>query len=228
MCNLTFALFRRLIFPFLLAAHLAAAEPVLDTVSKLRALSAEEAARGLPVRIEATVIYFDHGPKYVDLFVRDDTASTYVASEGPQFLSLCSMPLKPGLRVRIEGVTRRGGFFPDLLQRRVELIGDGEMPVPPRITEDELFAPELDSQWVKVPAVVTGVESGGLAFTLAVEVYGWKLTAEIPRDEHSAERARALMQRPVILEGIAGTVFNNEQQMTGWGCAENADKGRPT
>lgn len=202
---------------FLLAARFALAEP-LDTIAKVRALTPEEAERHLSVLVEATVIYFDRGSG--DLFVGDDTASTYVASceadrAGGRHPEAYPRPLNSGERVRIEGTTRPGGYFPDICQHRVEVIGKGVLPKPRQIGEDELLSPALDSQWVEVPAVVTGVESAGLAFTLAVEVHGWKLKVEIPRDEQSAERAAALMQRPVRLQGCAGTVFNTQRQMTG-------------
>jgi signal transduction histidine kinase len=191
--------------------QLAAAEPVPDTVAKIRALSPEEAARALPLRIEATVIFFDS--KSLTLYVRDDTACTYVGSKNRGHFS--STNLEPGTRVRIEGVTEPGGFFPDIIEHQIEVLGKGQLPEPRKISEAELLSPALDSQWVEVPAVVTGVTSGGLAFTLTIEVYGRKLTANLPLGEHNAERAAALIQRPVRLQGIVGTAFNNDRQMTG-------------
>jgi signal transduction histidine kinase len=191
--------------------HLAAAAPVLDTVAKVRALSPEEALRALPVRIEATVIFID--PESLTLFVRDSTACTYVGTKTPDHFS--SMHLEPGTRVRIDGITDLGGFFPNILERQIEVIGKAPLPQPRKISEAELLAPALDSQWVEVPAMVTGVASGGLTFTLTIEVYGRKLTANLPLDEHNAERAAALIQHPVRLQGIAGTAFNNDRQMTG-------------
>jgi len=210
----------------MLAAPLATAAP-LDTVAKIRALPPAEAARGLPVRIEGTVTYCD--PQGDDLFIQDETAGTYVGNS--RRLKLV-WPIKAGDRVRAVGWTCRGGFFPDMIVMQssqtetrsaapldavgsIEFLGKGSLPVPRAIKDDELLAPEVDSQWVEVPAMVTGVESGGLAFTLSIEVHGWKLKAEVPRDERSGARAAALMQRSVRIRGVAGTVFNTQQQMTG-------------
>ena len=81
-----------------------------------------------------------------------------------------SLPLKPDSQVRIVGATRPGGFFTDFLQQRVELIAQRTLPEPRQIGEDELLLPALDSQWVEVPAVVTGVESDSQVFTLIIEV----------------------------------------------------------
>ena len=211
-----------------IGVRLAIAEPI-DTVARIRALAPTEAARGLPVRIEGIVTYFDS--KANDLFLQDATAGTYVGN----CLWLKSFPnVAPGDRVRVEGWTCRGGFFPDMIVAQgneaetgsaaprhafgsIQMVKKGAgLPVPRRLIDrDDVLAPEFDSQWVEVSAVVTGVESGGLAFTLAIEVNGWKLKAEIPRDDRSAERAEALMQRSVRIRGVAGTVFNTEQQMTG-------------
>jgi signal transduction histidine kinase len=208
-------LFRRLILPLLLASHLAAAaEPAIDTIAKVRALPPEAAARQLPVRLDATVIFFDHNSSQTSLFVQDNTACTYVA---PIHLSgtYSCMNLEPGSRVRIEGFTNEGRFFPIIWEKRIELLGKGPLPEPRRISEDELLSPALDSQWVEVPAVVTGVQSDRYMFTLAVDVHGWKLKARLPRDERSYEKAAALMNRPVRLHGIVGIIGNPERQMTG-------------
>ena len=196
--------------------RLSAAEPVLDTIAKVRALPWAEAARGLPVRLEATVIFYDSG-KSRCLFIQDDTAATYVSlqsAEGKELLPP-SIPLETGARIRIEATTKVGGYFPDLELKQIDLLGKGPLPKPRQIGEDELFAPALDCQWVEVPAVVTGVESDENMSTLAVEVHGWKLNARIPRDEHFAEHAAALMQRPVRLQGVAGTAFTPRRQMAG-------------
>ena len=218
---------RHFLFCLALSARLSTAQPV-DTVEKIRALPPAEAARGLPVCIEGTVTYFD--PQAGDLFVQDNTAGTYV---GNSTKLKPVLPLKAGDRVRAVGWTCRGGFFPDMIVMQtsqtetrsaaplyavggIEFLGKGSLPAPLTINDDELLAPEIDSQWVEVSgAVVTGVESGGLAFTLSIEIHGWKLKAEVPRDEHSGVRAAALMQRSVRIQGVAGTVFNTQQQMTG-------------
>ena len=208
-------LVRRFPLSFLLiffVVRLDAAEP-LDTVAKIRALGPKEAALALPVRIEGVVTYCDaHNG---DMFVQDTTAGTYVGTFHWGFEQQWGA-LKPGDIVHVEGITRRGGFSTDMIQQSFHIIGHGPLPEPRRLAEDELLSPELDCQWVEVPALVVGVEqSEGIAFTLNVEVHGWKLDAVIPRDENSERRAAALMQRPVRLRGAVGTVFNDQGQMTG-------------
>jgi signal transduction histidine kinase len=214
LCHAAPALFRRLLLLLLTAVRLSAAEPVLDTIAKVRALPQAEAEKGLPVRIDAMVIYYD--PVTEDNFMQDDTAATYMSINTVENLDkVRSLGLEPGSRVRIEAVTKSDGYSPDLILKHIELIGKGALPEPRKIGEDELLSPALDCQWVEVPALVTGVESDDKIFTLVVEVHGWKLKARLPRDEHSVERAAALMQRTVRLQGLVGTLFSPRQQMTG-------------
>jgi signal transduction histidine kinase len=211
LCLAVTALFRRLLLPLLLVARLAtAAEPVIDTIAKVRALSPEQAARSLPVRLEATVIYFDPSPRC--LFIKDNTACSYVAFRYPDRYSC--MDLEPGSRIRIEGTTDPRDFFPIIMDKQIELIGKGALPEPRKVREDELLSPALDSEWVEFPAVVTGVESGGDAFTLVIEVHGWVFKVLLPLNEHSSERAAGLMQHTVRIQAVVGTLINYRRQMT--------------
>ena len=192
----------------------------IESIAKIRALSPEEAKKESPVSVEGTVTYFD--PKNRDLFIQDDTAGTYVA----YYDRLKSAPdLKPGDHVQVDGWSRLTGYYPDMAlgaldekiprHGKLRLLGSGTPPPPRTVREEELLAPDIDSQWIEVEGLVTGVERGGLAFTLAIEVNGWKLKAEIPKEAHAEQRAADLMQRFVRIRGVGGTVFNPEHQMIG-------------
>ena len=89
------------------------------------------------------------------------------------------------------------------------------MPEPRRISGRELFNRPVDSEWVEVEAVVVGVEPGGLAFTLVVEIDGRTFKAEVPKSQDAQQRAATLMQRRVRLQGVVGTIFNEARQLTG-------------
>ncbi len=51
-------------------------------------------------------------------------------------------------------------------------------------------------------------------FTLDIQVYGSLFKAELPLQQGAEEQAAALMQRPVLVRGILGTIFNRQRQMT--------------
>ena len=192
----------------IIGAHAAAP---LRTLEEIRALPAEEASRALPVSLEAVVIYADLSKQ--DMIVNDGTASSYTRVN----LAPVDPAGRPqvGDRVRLEGFTQCSGFFAGFETQRWSIIGRGDIPQPYPISADEIYLPQFDTGWVEVPAVVTGVETGGIAFTLVVEVFGQTFKADVPNCPDAAERAAALMQRPVRLRAVLGTVFNPHRQLTG-------------
>jgi len=185
------------------------AEPV-GTLAELRALPKEVAARSLQVRIEALVIYANSSEN--ELIVNDGTASCYTGVD----LSGVAQANRPkvGDRVLLEGFTQPGGFLPHFHSQSWKIIGHGEIPAPYPISADEIYLPRFDTAWVEVPAVVTGVETGGIAYTLVVEVFGQTFKADIPNCPDAAARAASLMQRPTRLRAVLGTVFNPHGQLT--------------
>src|SRR5262249_50462953 len=51
-------------------------------------------------------------------------------------------------------------------------------------------------------------------FVLVAEIAGWTVKLILPHEEHRIERATTLMQRPVIVRGVLGSVFNGHRQLT--------------
>ena len=193
------------LFPLALAA---AAEP-LGNFAAVRALSQEAAAQQVPVRVEATVLGVDPASPW-SLFLHDGSAGCYVkllpGTNAPKFL--------PGMRLRVQGVSMPLGYYPSVDRAHAEVLGTAAVPAPVRLSAEQLFAPEFDSAWVEVPAVVVGYESKDQRFTLDVVVYGLSLKAELPLQDRAEERTAVLMQRPVVLRGVLGTIFNQQRQMT--------------
>lgn len=184
-----------------------AVEP-FTSISRVRALSPEEAAQGRPVAIEATISYCD--PPRPSLLLHDGREGIFVTltddpGERPKFAT--------GMKVRIEGVTQPGGFLPIIEGRHIVVLGEGKLPEPLRIDSSELFSPELDCQWVQVAATITGVENTD-EVVLVAEIAGWSVKLLTPHGENTLERAGALMQRPVIVRGVLGSVFNEHRQLT--------------
>jgi signal transduction histidine kinase len=188
----------------------------LKALAEIRALSHEQASAQLPVEVEGTVIYFDRETKNIGdpegLILHDGTAGCYASS---QLLFSERDRIHPGTRIRIRGRTKPNSFFPNIGNAEVEILGQGNLPEPSRIGGRELFNRPVDSEWVEVEAVVVGVEPGGLAFTLVVEIDGRTFKAEVPKTKDAQQRAATLMQRRVRLQGVVGTIFNESRQLTG-------------
>lgn len=199
---------RILLFLLVLISPVYAEEPPLRTLAAVRALPHEEAAKGLSVEIEGTVI-FAH-PKDPGFIIHDGTASCWVGAKTP-----FPDDLKPGSRVRATGLTNLSSYFPNIDKAKVVVLGQGKLPEPRAVTRRDLFSPLLDSQWIEIDAVVIGTEEGGLAFTLVVDIDGSTFKADVPIHEDTAKRVAAVMQRRVKLRGIVGTVYNENNQMTG-------------
>lgn len=208
----TFAL---LLMTLLYPGSVTAAEP-LTTLTEVRAMSKEQATRRLPVEVDGTVIYFDRKTKNIGepegLVIHDGTAGCYVSSRQP-FAG--GEAIRPGTRIRVKGVTNPDSYFPNIIGAKVEVIGAGELPAPRRINSRDLFNREVDSDWVEVDAVIVGVEPGGLAFTMVVEIDGHVFKAEVPVTEDAQRRSASLMQRRVRLQGVVGTIYNEAWQITG-------------
>jgi signal transduction histidine kinase len=195
-----------LIILFLVTACAVAVEPI-DSISGIRALSAEEAARRLPVAIEAAVTFRD--PARTSLTAHDGKEGIFVELRGD-----ARPELKTGTRLRIEGITQPGGFLPIIECQRATVLGTGALPEPRSISPAELFSPSLDCQWVQVPGIITGIEDG-TTFSLVAEISGWTIKLVLPVDANVREQAAQLMQHPVTIRGVVGSVFNEKRQLTG-------------
>lgn len=197
-----------LLLPAAALCHMVAAAP-FTSLTAVRALSAEQAAQGLPVQVEGVVLGLEPTVQR-HFFLHDGRAGCFVKTSYREQVP----PLVPGNRVAVEGLTDPLGYYPSIREATVRILGHTSLPEPARPTADELFSPHLDSAWVDVPSVATGFEAGDQRATLTLEVYGLPFKAELPLTPDAARRAAALMQRPCRLRGVMGTIFNRQRQLT--------------
>jgi hypothetical protein len=133
----------------------------LRTLAEVQALSDEAARAGREVRVEALVLYSD--PANTATILHDGTAAC--------FNSLYASGLDPakfpqaGDRVAVEGFTKLFGVTPHIEARTLTVLGRGVIPEPRPLAADEIYQSLIDVAWIEVPAVVVGVETGGIAFT---------------------------------------------------------------
>jgi signal transduction histidine kinase len=184
---------------------------LLRSLSSLRNLSEDLAQQEIPIQVEATVLYADSSG--FDMIVHDGAVACYCSTN----LRDAAVENRPriGDRIWLEGNSNIYGFLPHIQTRQWKILGHHEIPSPYPISAEEIFLPRFDTTWVEVPAVVVGVETGGLAYTVVVEVFGQTFKVDTPKSEDSSARAAALMQRPVMMRGILATIFNRHRQLTG-------------
>lgn len=199
----------RAVFLIHLLSFTAWAQEPVTRLADLRALPVEEAEKGVPVRVEGVVVGLNPAAPF-HFFMHDGRSGCFIKTRPggrPE-------KLEPGDRVLVEGMSDALGYYPSVREGGVTILGKGTLPDPVKPTAGQMFSPELDSEWVEVPAVVTGYEIGDDRVTLAVDVNGLPFKAEVPMCADAEERAAGLMQRPVRLVGVMGTIFNYQRQMT--------------
>lgn len=189
------------------------AEEPLRTLAEVQALPDDVAKKNLPVELEAVVLYAD--PNRGDTVIDDGTSSCFIFVPNPGNDPPGKERPKVGNRVFFRGISQSRGITPHVEARSWEILGQGSIPTPRQLLADEIFSSSNDADWIEVPAVVIGVESGGIAYTLVVEVYGHIFKADVPHTPDAPQRAAALMQRPATMRAIFATVYNNQRQTVG-------------
>jgi len=179
----------------------------LDSIAEVRALSAEEAARGRPVRLEGVVTFSnaaDFGPYG---FIQDGERAIFVFFPGD------APPPRVGARVEVIGVTDPGEFAPTVRATGVRPRGDGSLPRPVDATIEALMTGRYDSRWTAVQGTVRdlGEDPLGNLSTLTVVGGGQRIRVDLP----AGEALEPLRGARVRVEGVAGTLFNQGRQLVG-------------
>lgn len=136
-------------------APLRAAEPApapLTTAAQVRALTVEQARRGLPVHLRGVYIG-EADPEGIAFVIHDDTEGIYV--QGPANLVA---GLHRGDWLEIDGVSDPGGFAPYVVAGDIRHLGSAPIPPPVPVTIEELNAGRMDAAWVEFTAIVRSVE----------------------------------------------------------------------
>ena len=189
------------------ACRAAEAPRVLHSVKEVRALSHADAARHLPVDVQATVTFFRNYEG--TLFVQDGDSGAYV--NAPTKLSL-----EPGDVVRIQGTTD-DSFNPIIVPSNLTLLGHGKLPDAAPATWADLEGGKYDCNWVKVRGRVAVAEIGR---TSGVEITHLVLSldggdADIVMDGNDRSRLAGLLDAQVEVRAVAGEIFDGKMEQTG-------------
>ena len=191
-----------------LAVCPAAAEPVDQPLTSLRsilALTDAQASHQLPVRVEATVIYYR--PNERTLIVQDGDIAIYVEPK-------TSANIGPGDLVRIEGTTHES-FRPFIAASKVTFLRHGSLPRPISATFDQLVRTEFSGapSWLSQADLVRLV-AALFVVVLLVGAWGWTLRSKVRRQtetitthadieaRHERHNTQLEVKRSRILEDI--------------------------
>jgi signal transduction histidine kinase len=180
----------------------AAATSVLTCARDVRRLTPDQAALGLPVRLESVITYVDAGNT---IFVQDATAGTHVHD----------MPRDPswrwGQRILVEGKTFPGLYVPGIRAARVQALGPGETPAPVRVTIDDLASGVYHYQWVEIEGIGRAVAATAENTSVLRLAVGSR-TLEVRVDEVPPDGAE-LVDARLAVQGLAAGVINNRRQL---------------
>jgi diguanylate cyclase (GGDEF)-like protein len=205
-----FSLFAGLVIGSTLPAQVPPQTPQLSTVASVRALTAEQAAQGLPrcIRGIVTALVSYH----TSFFLQDASGGIFILSDVPE------LKVQQGQDVEVCGVSNPGDFAPVLLPKTVRVIAAGALPAPQMVQWDDLVDGKRDSRWIAVDGVIHSAaiepHSGSLVLVLKVEIgTGRQLLAYV--SDYSGMPWQRLPGSAVRIKGVAGSVFNDKKQFLG-------------
>ena len=176
----------------------------IDRVARIRTLSPDEAARGLPVRVRGVVTYYD--PALPDLFIQDSSGGVYVACQKP-------VDVRRGQIVEVTGITGPGEFAPVIEKPAVRILGQGVLPKAARVALEDLKSGSYDSTWVEVSGIVLSAMVENQRASIYVGIGAGHVRVVIP--EYSRDDLSQLPGARVTVRGVCGSAFTKRRQLTG-------------
>jgi PAS domain S-box-containing protein len=187
--------------------------PPLASAGAVRALSAADAARALPVKLRAVVTFVARDGTF--LFVQD-------ASDGI-FVDAADEPVR-GLRVgdlaAVEGSTAPGLFAPQVRLQHLTPLGPGTPPPPARASYADLAAGKLDSRLCELAGTVRSVgrearTDGRYQLVMTLATGGATFPVYVHMADPTGDPTLGLVDAAVVVRGVAGGVFNGQRQQIG-------------
>ena len=196
----------------------------LTSVAQIRALTREDAAKALPVRLRGVVTWQDSDPMPA-FFVHDGEWSIWVGRSIAQSRMIWqggAVPAKDsevGSLVEIEGVTDPGGYAPCVLPVRFKRVGSGPLPEARRLPLERLLSGSEDGQRVELEGVVQEIslpdEFGDSKVMIMVDGHPCRVASEYGRELDTAKlvdarvRVRGLLvPLPNLRAEVAGLRMN--------------------
>lgn len=190
-----------------LFAHSETAVGSLTTAQQVRELSPEVAEKNLPVRIQGVVTYYDRC--LLNLFFQDSSAGVFVL-----VARNINTNITAGQEIEVEGVSDKGDYAPIVKASAIRVLGNAPMPVPHRVSIDQLFTGLEDSRWIEVvgivrSATVLNVLDGRCYLNLAMN--GHRIVVYV-ENLNEADAAR-LLNATVRLRGVCYSRYNMKRQL---------------
>jgi signal transduction histidine kinase/CheY-like chemotaxis protein len=180
---------------------------VLTSIAQVHALSAEEAALSIPVRVRATVTFIN--PHSGVFFLQDETGATFVSTP-----SLQDVHAVAGDLIEANGITAPGNFAPIITRASVTRISASSMPAPAPASFDDLFSGNQDSAWVRTEGVVQALETRQGAPDDGVWLQ-WGQHRYLVLVPNPNSEPLPPPDTRVEVRGVCATLFNTKRQILG-------------
>jgi diguanylate cyclase (GGDEF)-like protein len=185
----------------------AAGQKALRTAAEIRALSVPQAGQHLPVKLRATVTYYD--PRDRILFVQDETAGIFVENDR-------DLPIGVGSRVEVQGVTK-ADFTTTIAEAIVREVGKAPLPKPRNAGFYAIARGAEDCNRVSLTGTVRSASMfaapAGKVMFLSIAMREGTINAHLLRygDLHPEE----LIDSTIRVSAVAGAYFNDRLQFNG-------------
>jgi len=141
-----------LLFHSCLSANELLPEKIITTAAGVKALSAEEAGKSVPVHLQGVFIG-SADPPDLAFVMHDGNESIYVISWTDTVEQL-----KLGDLIEVDGISRPGGYAPDVEGKSIKIIGHDRIPEPIPTTIDDIYLGKDSSHWVTFSGIVRSAE----------------------------------------------------------------------
>ncbi len=176
----------------------------LTNAQQIRKLDPGEAEKNIPVRMSGVVTYYD-APLF-NLFFQDATTGIFVlVAPG------ISTNIVAGEEIQVDGVSDKGDYAPIVKATAIKVLGEGKLPVPRRISIDQLFTGLEDGQWIEVRGVVRSVTILEGRHYLNLAMNGQRVMTYVKDLNESG--VMKLINTTIRLRGVCYSRYNMKRQL---------------
>ncbi len=176
--------------------------PLLRLSEQVRALTADDAARGYAARLRGVVVWSHPSSRTVYLL---DASGSIAVSLPPDV----AVPPLSGVRIDVVGRSFRDGFAPGLQATSIHEMDTLSVPEARAISLEHALTGGEESQWISLRGFVRAVRHDGAWSHLEVGTSSGDFQARVPRSERVDHFAGAVIQ----LQGICRALTDSEGQL---------------
>ena len=187
-----------------------AIDKTLTTCDAVSHLPPAEAVRNHPVRLHVVVTFTDRSNRNV--FVQDETGGLYAKWDAAEPLP------EVGQHIELTGNAALVDFAPELNHPHWRLLSKAmDLPVPRRVTYQQMASASQDSRWVEVEGVVR--QAAHLHRDATENVFWMKLAMDGGQIDiygpWRKEWPQDLVDAKIRIRGVCGADFNAKNQQVG-------------